>query len=101
MGHGAIQAEETDTLLKIAVGDLMDGFFQERERFGAMTGFRKSHSALGAGLRLCGGGSLRGGLAARRGEEHQRRRNAKAKMKETIHGSIVHPTLAGQSSPEK
>jgi len=102
VGHGAVQAEQADALLKIAIGDLMDGFFQKGERFGAMAGFRKSNGTLRTRLRRRRG-RCRFGRSLRISGRKDKKRNREAcqEMKETIHGSIVHPSLARESSPEK
>jgi hypothetical protein len=80
----------------------VNGFFKERKSFGAVAGFGKSHGALWTLLRLSGSsdGLCRSlGVGRKRGQE--RNRSAKAKLKESIHGSIVHPTLARQTGLEK
>ena len=82
MGHGAVQAEEADALFEIAIGDLMDGFFQERKRFGTVAGFGESHGTLRILLRLRGGTgwSFGGRLSIRRRKEEERGRDAKAEI---------------------
>jgi hypothetical protein len=72
VGHGAVQAEETDAFFEIAVGDLVDGFFQKRERFGAVAGLCERDGALGSLQWLSSGsGSFRRrlGIGERKEEE--------------------------------
>jgi hypothetical protein len=94
VGHGAVKAEKADALFEFAVGNLTDGFFQEWERFGAVAGFRERHGALWILLLSCGSRSLGRRLSIRGRKKEKRNRKAGAKMKESIHDSIVHPTLA-------
>jgi hypothetical protein len=102
VGHGAVETEEADALLEVTIGDLMDGFFQKRERFGAVAGFRKSDGTQRRLRRRSGArGSFGWGLRITGRKDKKRKRKAGTEMKEAIHGSIVHPSLARESSPEK
>jgi hypothetical protein len=72
--------------------------FQGAEDFGAVAGFGKSHGALWTLLRLSGSsGGLCRGLGVGRKQGRSEAAAPEAKLKESIHGSIVHPTLARQS----
>ena len=52
VSHCAVEAQEADAFLEIAVGDLVDGFFQQGESFSAVAGLRQRHGALRILLRL-------------------------------------------------
>ena len=46
-GHGAMQAVESNPLLKVPIRDLMNGFLQQGQRLGAMAALRKAGGPLG------------------------------------------------------